>query len=160
MQSDTWIALLHKVPSAYHDSLVLVTSVGLEVSLQTILRMEEQYLVVRGRMAGSNDTGRIFFIPYDQINFLGIQKVLKASEIRLMYGEPPGEAEPDETPTAEASEAAPAEPDKPEPAQKAEPVPAVEAPPKPAPPPRMSKSELLARIRSRSLGASANGAAD
>jgi hypothetical protein len=157
MQSDNWIALLQKVPPAYHDSLMVVTSVGLEVSIQAIMRVEEQYLVVRGRVAGTTDTGRTFFIPFDQINFLCVQKPLKEAEIGAMFGEPAGQSEAEGTlPAGGLSRPEVAEDlDKPQSQLEDQPpLPAKEPPKQPAPP-RWSRSELLARIRSRSQGTAA-----
>ena len=148
MQKAVWKEILEKVPPEYHNTLLVVTSVGLEVSLQTILRKEEDYLVVRGRLAGTTDTGRVFFIPYDQINLVCVQKPMRLNEVRAMYGEPPeaiderGEdAPPAEEPAAE------------EDVEKTRPImqpPPAEEPPRSSEPPRLNKAELLARIRSRS----------
>lgn len=147
MRGDLWIDLLRKIPTEYHDKLVLVSSVGLEISLQAVVRTEEHYAVVRGRLAGTNEVGRIFFIPYDQINFLGIQKVVLASEVHAMFGEMV------EDTAAEAVLAASARPAVEEGAK-------VEEKPQPTAPtasaakldakPRFSKLELLARLRARS----------
>jgi hypothetical protein len=154
MQSDTWKTLLEKVPADYHHNLLVVTSVGLEVSVQTILRKEDEYLVVRGRLAGTTDTGRLFFIPYDQINLVCIQKPMRAAEVSAMFGEPvdTAEADTEETSLGEANATTAAEAEDVEKTQPIAQPPVVEEPPKPATPPRLSKSELLARIRSRSLG--------
>lgn len=155
MQSDIWLTLFQKIPPAYRDHLAIITTVGMEVSIQAILRTEPQYLVIRGRQAGTTDTGRIFFIPFDQINLLCVQKPMKGAEVRAMYGEPPDTTDAEESlPDEELPSAAAIEgPDAaPPPAPVPPPAPAIEEPPK-APPPRLSKSELLARIRSRSQGA-------
>jgi hypothetical protein len=163
MQSDTWKALLDKIPTDYHHSLLVVTSVGLEVSLQAVLRREDDYLIVRGRLAGTTDTGRIFIIPYSQINLLCIQKSLAPAEVRALFGETLADVEEDED--------APPPPDAPveaevEDVEKTQPIaqppqpPSVEELPRPAVPPRLSKAELLARIRSRSLGGAGGPPAD
>lgn len=159
MQSDNWIALLDLIPTKYHDQLMVVTSVGLEITLQEVLRREPDYLVLRGRVAGTTDTGRIFFIPYDQINFLCVQKSMRISEVREMYGEPPGEDEDTLLTYAEPPPAAQPEEPPAEDLDRTQPLPHLEPPPPPPPPvaveeppksQRLSKAELIARIRSRS----------
>ena len=85
MQNTAWVALLRLVPPDLHDSLVVVTTAGQEIVVQSLFRMEEEYLVIRGRMAGTSDTGRILFIPYDHINYLGFQKLLKEPELTAIY---------------------------------------------------------------------------
>jgi hypothetical protein len=88
MRSQAWIELLRRVPPQQHDSLVLVSNSGTEISLHSLLRMEADYVIVRGRLAGTTDTGRIFFIPYDQIDYLGFQKELAEAQVRALLGEP------------------------------------------------------------------------
>src|SRR5262245_30083928 len=105
MKSRTWIALLRRIPQELHDSLVLVTSIGTEVSIQGILRVEEEYLVIRGRLAGTTDAGRVFFIPFNDINHLFFQREMKESEIQSLYGQPPAT-----TAAAVASQPTPTDP--------------------------------------------------
>jgi hypothetical protein len=86
MQPRAWLGLLRRLPPEQHDNLSIVTSVGTEISIQNILRMEDDYLVLRGRMAGTTDTGRIFFVPYDQINYLGSLKELPEVDVLSWFG--------------------------------------------------------------------------
>jgi hypothetical protein len=149
MQNPAWIALLRRIPVAQQNTLVIVTTVGTEITVQSVLRLEDDYLVIRGRLSGTTDTGRVFFIPYDQMNYLGFQKEVKEAEIRALYGEPepvatvaPKTETPDEPPPEEATVA----PTIPEP-----------SPPQPVPAEaRLSiprKSGILARLRARRDGA-------
>ena len=87
MQSLAWMTLLRQIPPAKHEIVVLVTTAGIEISMQNLLRLEQDYAVIRGRLSGTTDTGRIFFVPYDQMNYLGFQKEIKDADICAMYGE-------------------------------------------------------------------------
>jgi outer membrane biosynthesis protein TonB len=158
MDRARWLELLRRIPAAYHDSLALTTSSGVEISAQALVRLEEDYVVVRGRLGGTTDTGRLFFVPYDQINFLGCIRVLTEAEVLALYGEgppaavaaapaapppeapPPAEAAPPEPPKAEA-EPAPTPPVAPEPPPE---------PPPPAPRALPDKAKILERLRARS----------
>jgi hypothetical protein len=103
MQGNTWKDILTRIPKNLHNILMLVTSVGVEIAVQSFVRMEEEYLVIRGRLAGTNEAGRVFFVPYEEINHLGFYKELKESQIRAIYGEPePIEEEAQPLPFAEA----------------------------------------------------------
>ena len=88
MQSQAWIDLLKRIPLEHHNSLMLMTTIGMELTLQAILHVDADYVVVRARPAGTTDTGRAFFVPYDQINYLGYQREVKEAEIRTLYGQP------------------------------------------------------------------------
>lgn len=142
MQGPEWIRMFRHIPPAQQDSLVLMTAAGIEIALQTIVRLEESYLVVRGRMAGTTDTGRLFFVPYDQITYVGIQKMVAEAEIQALLGEP----------------GAPVAPARPAPAEQSTGEPAAEsglaAPPDPSRPGSRpgapSKEQLLERLRARS----------
>jgi hypothetical protein len=157
MQSSAWIALLRRIPPDQQDTLAIMTTVGIEINLQNIVRIEGDYVVIRGRLAGTTDTGRVFFVPYSQINYMGFNREVKEAQIRVLYGEAPA-AERAE-PKSEAVGAGPAvaEPAASEATPAAIPPPPPEPPPSPEPPqpgaplkiPR--KSGLLERLRARAL---------
>jgi hypothetical protein len=155
MQSSAWIALLQRIPPDQHDSLAIVTTSGIEISIQDILRTEAEYLVIRGRLSGTTDAGRVFFIPYCQIQYVGFQKEVRVAQILAIYGEaPPAEAAKPKADAASPESAAV------EPATATEPAPPP-PPPKenPPPPPTKSpahlkmprKSDLLERLRARAM---------
>jgi hypothetical protein len=126
MQSGGWIALLRLVPPAQQGNLVLTTTCGSEIAIQGVVRTEPDYMVVRGRLTGTTEGGGFFFLPYDQIHFMGFLKPLKEADIRAMFGEKAFQ----EISRQETHDEAPAPAD-------AEPVPPPEvpAPAAPAPPP-------------------------
>lgn len=149
MQSAAWIQLLQRIPRAQQDNLMLLTTVGIEIAVQQIVRAEEEYVVIRGRLSGSSDSGRAFFIPYDQINYVGFQRpVSEAALFTLLDGVAPSavEAPPQEPPSPEP-ELASEEPPSPEPA--ADMPPAEPAKPE-AKPVMANKAALLDKLRARS----------
>jgi len=87
MQNAAWMALWRRLPPDQHDQLMVVTGIGTEIAIQNILRIEEDFVVIRGRLAGSSDTGRVFFVPYNQINYAGFQKAIKEEEFNALFGE-------------------------------------------------------------------------
>jgi hypothetical protein len=111
MRSSIWIDLVRRVPLDQHNSLLLVTTIGQEFNLQAIVRTEEEYLIIRGRMAGTTDSGRVFFIPYDQINYMGFQNEVKEAQIRALYGEPePAAQQPEAGASLQGEAATPPDP--------------------------------------------------
>lgn len=88
MHGQAWIPLLRRIPPEQVERLCLVTTAGTELSLQSIVRMEEDFLVVRARISGSSDTGRAFFIPYDQVNFLGFTKAVREEDLLALFDGP------------------------------------------------------------------------
>src|SRR5271166_732235 len=88
MQGTSWVAMLRRIPAALLDKTVLVTTTATEIHLQNILRLEREYVVVRGRMGGSQDMGRVLIVPYDQINYVGMMKSLTEAEVQALLGKP------------------------------------------------------------------------
>jgi hypothetical protein len=88
MQGDAWIALLKRIPAAQHNILTVRTSCGTEVNVQNILRLDAEYVVIRGRLAATTETGRVYFVPYDQINYIGYMKEVKVEQIQELFEEP------------------------------------------------------------------------
>src|SRR5262249_57453549 len=80
MQNSTWGALLRHIPAEQQDQYMLVTVSGTEIAIQNLLRIDRGFVALKGRLAGSQEAGRVFFIPYDQIDYLGTQKPIKDSE--------------------------------------------------------------------------------
>jgi hypothetical protein len=145
MSGADWIALFKRIPVDYHDNLVVMMATGAEVVLQTIAYLEPDYMVARGRSAGSTDTGKIFVVPYAQIDYLSFNRKISEPELKALFG-----AEP----TAFVA-AAPAAADG---TAEAAPLPAPPEPPAPEPAgaaaasakaPQLSKTVLLARLRAR-----------
>jgi hypothetical protein len=149
MQSSVWALLIRQVPPEQHNNLMLVTRGGTEIAVQSVLRIDHEFMAIKGRLAGSQDAGRLFFVPFDQIDYLGFQQAVKESEFHDMFD---GLSVP--SPAAVAAPAAPVA---------AEPPPAVparepEAAPPVAPslsgvsrPPTPIKSAVLERFRARSV---------
>ena len=144
MESGEWKALINLVPEDYRNSLVVMTTAGTEINIQSVLRLEKEFMVLRGRLAGTTDNGRIFFLPFDHLDYLGFQRVLTEGEIMaLLDGQP--------MPGAQAAEGVPAVASSSQP-EAAEP-PAPEPAPPPTPPPAAAPAReggLLARLPSRS----------
>jgi hypothetical protein len=101
MQSGGWRALLRRIPKKHHTHLLLVTSGGIEINIQKLIRLKEDYLVFRGRIAGSTEEGKIYILPFDRIDFMGFQQALTEDQVQGMFG-----ARHAATPTG-AGEAAP-----------------------------------------------------
>jgi hypothetical protein len=132
MQADLWKVLLRRIPPEHVDNLVLMTAQGTEINVQALLCMEGDWMVLRGRIAGSNDGGRTFILPYEHLDHAGFQRPLSEAQLQAIF---------DVTPAAAVKLPGPAETtvaDAPPPA-----APAPDSPASPAP-------RLLARVPSRS----------
>jgi hypothetical protein len=163
MLSPAWIALLRRIPPLQHDNLVVTTTIGGEISVQNIVRMEDEYLIIRGRTAGTSDNGRVFFIPYDQISRLAFQKEVKEPEIHALYAEPNPDtaaAQPRKQEEVEFSqekvEAAPTLPPPPQPGRNEKQTQETATTPVRAPiPSRQALLERLRQARNQTAGKSA-----
>jgi hypothetical protein len=92
---------------------MVVTKAGTEITLQAVLRMEEEYLVLRGRLQGTSNAGHIFFVPFEQIDHISTIVEIKEQEVEAIFGSPgavftAGDAgkAPAETPDDQAAEVA------------------------------------------------------
>jgi hypothetical protein len=85
MQHIAWERLLRQIPAKEQDGMKLMTNTRTEIAIQSILRMDEDFLIVKGRLAGSQDAGRVFFVPYAHIDHLGFYREVKDSEFDEMF---------------------------------------------------------------------------
>ena len=105
MQGASWISLFERIPAKYHDSLVLTMVTGAEIMLHSVLRLEDDFAIIRGRMAGSTDAARVIVMPYDQIVNVAFLKAMLETEVQTVFGsvmQAPATRPAAETPTDEA----------------------------------------------------------
>ena len=142
MQSAAWKAIFNRVPREHHEIMMVVTSIGIEINVKTIQLLEPDYVVIRGRLGGTTDSGRVFFVPYDQINYITFNKEIREEHVADMLGleRPPPKAPMQEGDAVRAAQEPVVE------EKKEEPSPPL-GPAKPEALP--GKMALLERIRSR-----------
>lgn len=148
MQNSAWISLLQHLPRSMHDAFSLVTKTGIEIALQAILRMEEDFLVIRGRLAGTQEGGRAFFIPYADLAFVMSSKPMAESQVQGLFNGTPVLAFAAETPPPPTEPETIPQPEAPAPEPVAEQT-ATPSPP-PSPRPAVVKKNILDRLRARS----------
>ena len=151
MQNGGWVELFRLIPEKLHDNLIVMMADGSEVAVQDIIRLEPEYVVLRGRAGGTSDTGLAFFIPYERIVFVHLLRPLPEDVVYGLYGMTPPERKPVEKPAkapqAGAEEGKAAEGVKPDEGEALAELPAPEE--GAAPTGTINRKELLDRLRSR-----------
>lgn len=79
--------ILDKLSPEDLPKTVLCMRYGAGITIDAIARREEEYLVLRGRENGTSDEGRAFFVPYADILYIKLDRVLKIEDLKRMYGE-------------------------------------------------------------------------
>ena len=92
MQSSHWSDLLKKLPPETHNQLSVVTVGRSEIMIQSILNTEGECLIIKGRLAACQDTGRLYFVPFDQIDYIGFVRAVGEDEVRAWFPESTGNA--------------------------------------------------------------------
>jgi hypothetical protein len=87
MTSADMIDMLRVVPEAEHGKLVIILRNGMELCVDTVVRYEEDFLVLRGRQGGTVEEARGFFVPYDQMLCLRLDRIVKVEELNSFFGE-------------------------------------------------------------------------
>jgi hypothetical protein len=85
-----WLDLLNRIPSSLFDSLALGLVTGGEVVVQQLIRMEKDFVIVRGRMAGSTAEGRVLIVPYSHLTMVAFNKHMVEKEVQEIFGRPSG----------------------------------------------------------------------
>ncbi len=86
MQSSAWAALLRHMPNEIHHNLMVVTRGGTEIAIQAMLRIDHEWVAIKGRLAGTQEAGRVFFVAYDQIDYFGFQQPTTDREFQELFG--------------------------------------------------------------------------
>ena len=103
--NEFWITLLRRVPGNLHDSLCLGLTSGAEIVTQRLIKLDSEFMVTRGRLAGTTDPGRIIMIPYAQLTHVSVMRELSEAEMDAIFGQ--GDAPPAAIPDAASAAAAP-----------------------------------------------------
>lgn len=144
MRREDCVDLFKRIPESYHPQVNMILRGQGMITVDTVVRFEPAYVVLRGREQGSTDEGRAFFVPYEEIAYLRIERVLKLGQLKKMYGETGhvdaedalGQAEADTAETGALTAGVDVQ----------TPVPAAE-PSGPMDPAEIAKKNLLDRIR-------------
>lgn len=117
MTDQEWSQLLHRVPEDAQNALMLALHNGTNIAVQDFLRVDEHFILLRGRVAGTSDTGQMFCLPYDRLLYACITRPLPEQVVVRIFGEllhPLVDAgsllEPEQQPTLPAAEPPPVTP--------------------------------------------------
>jgi len=81
--ADFWPTIFRSFRPEDHRFLVVSTNNGLEVAVQEIVRVEDALAIIRGRIAGTADSGRLFLLPYAQLSSVYVNRVVRMEEVDL-----------------------------------------------------------------------------
>jgi hypothetical protein len=87
MRREECVELFKRVPEVYHPQMNLVLRNQFVLSVDAVVRFESLYLAFRGREGGTTDEGRAFFVPYEEISYVRLERVVRLGELKQMYGE-------------------------------------------------------------------------
>jgi hypothetical protein len=88
MHNSEWISVFRQLPQELYQQTVLVLNNRMELTLETLLRIEPTFLAVRGRMGGTTEGGLMFLVPYDQLTAIYMFKSMTDAEVEAMFGPP------------------------------------------------------------------------
>jgi hypothetical protein len=109
-ENQAWISMLRRIPVDLHEVLAMGLTTGAEIVIQKIVKLEPDFMIIRGRLAGTQDAGRVVLIPYSQLTFVAIQRDLKEAEVEAIFGKGAPPALADLLPSTVVDEAPPSEP--------------------------------------------------
>lgn len=86
MRAQSWIALFRHIPPEKQSLFTIITANGTEFTIQNFIRIEPEMLIVKGRLAASQDAGRVFFVPYSQIDSFSYTNPVRESDVDELFG--------------------------------------------------------------------------
>ena len=88
MQKNEIEEIFRRVPPELQCKLCLALRDHTTITVDVLFRMEKNCLILRGRESGTNDEGRAFFIPYSEVVYVRLEKIVSIAELTAMYGPP------------------------------------------------------------------------
>lgn len=86
MNNLDWIEMFRVIPPEQQGQIVIVLQNGTELTIDTFFRFEPHFLVARGRVAGTLEENRAFFIPYNQMLYYRLERSIKLEELEQIFG--------------------------------------------------------------------------
>ncbi|HET6572296.1 MAG TPA: hypothetical protein VFG68_01750 [Fimbriiglobus sp.] len=105
MRREDVIEAVQKLTADDRCRIMLVLRNGIGINVEVLFRTEPEYLVIRGREAGTTDEHRAFFLPYEEIAYLKLDRSVKTADLQRMFGVP---TDGSEVPAAEPATMTPA----------------------------------------------------
>ena len=87
MRREECVELFKRIPETSHAQVNLVLRNQFTLSVDVVARFEPTFLVFRGREGGTTDEGRAFFVPYEEIAYVRLERVVRLGELKQMFGE-------------------------------------------------------------------------
>ena len=79
--------MFRAIPEPEWGKIVLVLSNNSEVCVDSLIRFDSNYLVMRGRVGGTIEESRGFIVPYHQMVCLRLERAVKIEEMAAIFGE-------------------------------------------------------------------------
>ena len=83
MSDNPWPKIFRSLRQEDLNGVNLLFSGGLEITIQELSRIEEDVVMIRGRIAGQPDGGRLIVVPYGEIKVMYANRMVKKEEIEL-----------------------------------------------------------------------------
>jgi hypothetical protein len=80
-----WLQIVQRIGQENLDNVSLVTVTGNELVVQSVYRIEHDFMIVRARTAGTMDAGRILVVPFSQVDFLAFNKPMSEEQVQKLF---------------------------------------------------------------------------
>ncbi|WP_020468161.1 hypothetical protein [Zavarzinella formosa] len=86
MTNQEWIDLFRAIPEREHGKTVIVLSNNSEICVDALIRLDANFLSLRGRVGGTIEESRGFIVPFHQVVYVRIERNVKIEEMEAMFG--------------------------------------------------------------------------
>lgn len=83
MDPGNWRKLFDSIRPVDQNVLVIALTSGLEIAVQQLGKVEDECILIRGRVGGQAETGRVFLVPFDKINAVYVNRLVLSEEVDL-----------------------------------------------------------------------------
>jgi hypothetical protein len=85
MQNTDWTSIFRQIPVELQAQLMVVLNNRAEIAVETIFRVESPFVVLRGRMGGTTETGLMFVLPYNQLSGVYLSREISDADVQAMF---------------------------------------------------------------------------
>ena len=87
MTAAQWTKLITSIPEECWDGMFLELNTGMNLAIARVMKFADDYLLVRGRVGGTDEEDRLFVVPYESLMMVMFTRPMDDEKVTSIFGE-------------------------------------------------------------------------
>lgn len=87
MQASEWTKLISSIPDDCWEGMFLELNTGMNLAVQRVMKYTDEYILLRGRVGGTDEEDRLFIVPYESLMMVMFTRSMDDEKIISIFGD-------------------------------------------------------------------------